>query len=142
MAYTTLLNLEKRFGEQMLIDLTDRAEIATGAIDTDVVDAALADTDALIDGYLASRYTLPLSTPQPLIETLARDIAIYKLHVYQSDEKITADYKAAIRSLEGIAAGSIRLSADGIAPTQTGGSGARVTDRERPMTEDNMKGLI
>ena len=31
------------------------------------VDRAIADTDAVIDGYLAKRYALPLTPAQPLV---------------------------------------------------------------------------
>lgn len=142
MAYTTQVQLEDRFSTQLLISLTDRGEISTGVIDTDVVDKALASTDAVIDGYLKARYQLPLSAEQPLIRELAEVIAIYKLHTYQPDEKIGQDYKDALASLKKIADGTIQLSAAGVAPADTGAGGARVTDRERPFTESKMKGFI
>lgn len=143
MSYTTQQSLIERFGQPMMVALTDRADPPAGEIDGDVVARALVDTGALIDGYLAGRYTLPLSEPQPLVAALAQDIAIYKLHPSATDPKIEADYKAAIKSLEAIAAGTIRLvGAAGIAPVGTGGTGARLTDRDRPMTEAGLRGLI
>ncbi|MBS3978772.1 MAG: DUF1320 domain-containing protein, partial [Rhodobacteraceae bacterium] len=71
MPYVTLAQLTDRFGEQMLISLTDRGTDALGVIDTDVVDRAQAETDALIDGYLARRYGLPLSAAQPILVGVA-----------------------------------------------------------------------
>lgn len=142
MAYTDLASLTDRFGETMLVNLTDRAEPPAGAIDTNVIDQALSETDALIDGYVSVRYALPFDTVPSLVETLAQTIAIYKLHIYEAPPKIEADYKAAIKSLEAIASGGIRLPVAGIEAEQTGSSGARVTDRERPMTETNLKGFI
>lgn len=142
MPYTTLADLTDRYGERLLIDLTDRAEVASGLIDSDVVDRALADADALIDGYLAARYTLPLAEVPALIATLAQVITVWNLHVYEPNPKIEADYKAAIRSLEAISKGSIRLSVAGIEPENDGSGGAVVTDRERPMTAANLKGFI
>lgn len=142
MSYATLQNLINRFGTRMLIDLTDRGEVALGVIDTDAVDRALADTDAMIDGYLAARYTLPVSSTPALLVDLAQQIAIYKLHVAAADPKIEEDYKQAIRTLRDISAGAVRLSIAGIEPQGTGGSGARITDRERPLTAVNLKGFI
>ena len=142
MPYTTLSALTNRFGERMLVELTDRDELATGQVDTDVVDQAIADTDAMIDGYLHRRYALPLSDVPPLVASLALDIAIYKLHVYQAPDKIVEDYKAAVRSLDGISSGSIRLPVAGAEVEGSGSSGARVTDRDRPMTADNLKSFI
>lgn len=143
MPYTSLQKLIDRFGQSLLIALTDRAEVATGQIDETVVASALADTDALINGYLANKYRLPLTETHDLLEALARDIAIYKLHISHVDEKIEADYAAAIQSLKGLSSGAIRLTGEsGAEPAGSGTSGARLTDRDRPMTEDNLRGFI
>lgn len=142
MSYATLALLTNRFGERMLVDLTDRGEVATGLIDVDVVDRALADTDAVIDGYLQGRYQLPVSETPDLLVDFALAIAIYKLHIYEPDPKIDADYKEAMRALRDVSSGTVRLSIAGVAAAGTGSSGVRITDRERPLTAANMKGFI
>ncbi|WP_457650938.1 gp436 family protein [Profundibacter sp.] len=142
MAYTTLSKLTERFGERMLVALTDRGAVATGTIDVAVVDSAIAGSDAMIDGYLGGRYSLPLSNTPRLIEELAEDITIWKLHVSEPDPKIEKDYTAAIRTLDRIASGTIRLDVAGVEPAGTGGTGVRITDRERPLTASNLKGFI
>lgn len=142
MTYATQAQLTERFGERLLVELTDRGEVVTDTIDSDVVDRALADTDAMIDGYLAARYALPMATVPPLITDLAQVIAIYKLHVFEPNEKIRKDYEDALRQLREISSGAIKLPIAGLEPAGTGGTGARVTDRERPMTEQNLKGFI
>lgn len=142
MTYATLAQLTDRYGLQMLVNLTDRAEDATGEIDAAVIDRALADTDAFIDGFLAGRYVLPLVETPPLLADLAQVIAIWKLHPHQPDPKIETDYKDARKTLEAIGEGRVRLPVAGIEPAGTGGSGARITDRERPFTEANLKGFI
>lgn len=142
MTYATQDQLADRFGAGFLVQLTDRGEIATGVVDVAVIDRALADTDAMIDGYLAGRYALPMAATPPLIADLAQVIAIYKLHVYLPNEKISADYQDALKQLREIAAGTIKLDVAGAEPAGTGGTGVRVTDRERPMTEANLKGFI
>lgn len=142
MPYTSLADLTDRFGENLLIQLTDRGDVATDTVDQDVIDRALADTDALIDGYVAKRYALPMAATPALIATLALDIAIYKLHTFEPNPKIEADYKAAMKSLEAISNGSVTLPIDGTEAPGSGSSGARLTDRERPLTQDSMKGFI
>lgn len=142
MTYVTQAQLIDRFGEQMLIALTDRGADALGVVDTAVVDRALADTDALIDGYLARRYALPLSVTQPMLTDIAGALAIYKLHLYEAPPKIEADFKEAIRSLVAISAGTITLTAAGVEAPVTGTTGAQVTDRDRPFTADTMTGFI
>ena len=142
MAYATAQQLEDKFGTRLLVDLTDRADPSTGMIDGDVVGRAITDAEATIDGYLAARYVLPLATVPPLVTDLALALAIYKLHTYSPDPKFTDDYKMAIRTLEQISRGMIRLPVAGIEPKGTGGGGARVTDRERPLSAGSMKGFI
>lgn len=142
MAYTSLTDLTDRYGARLLISLTDRATPPAGEIDTDVIDEAQADTDALIDGYLANRYKLPMDVTPPLVADIAKAVAIYKLHVYSPDQKIKDDYEIALRQLREIGTGAIKLPVAGVEPEDTGGGGARMTDRERPFTETNMKGFI
>lgn len=142
MTYATQTQLTERFGAAMLVNLTDRAAVATGAIDVAVIARALADTDAMIDGYLAARYTLPLTEVPPLVADLAMQIAIYKLHVNDPDPKISKDYDNALRMLRDIGTGAVRISAAGIEPAGATANGVVVTDRERPFTESAMKGFI
>lgn len=143
MAYTTQAQLQTRYGDRMLIGLTDRAYPATGVIDAAVVARALADTDAMIDGYLAARYALPLVTTPVMIVDLAEMIAIWKLHTAAADPKIEADYKGALDMLKGLSRGDIRLvGVAGLEPAMPGGSGVRVQDRPRDVTTDSMTGFI
>jgi phage gp36-like protein len=143
MTYATLAQLIDRVGEPMLIDLTDREEVAVGAVVVAVIDRALADADALIDGYLAARYQLPLAVTPALITDVAQAVALWKLHVTTPEDKIKLDYDAALKTLREIAQGLIRLpDAQGLEPASSGASGVIVTDRERPFTADNMKGFI
>ncbi len=142
MPYATLQQLTDRFGARMLVELTDRGELATGVIDQAAVDRALADADAAIDARLLGRYRLPLAVVPALLVDLALAVAIYKLHAHSPDPKIRLDYEDALRTLAGIATGAVRLDIQGVEPATTGGGGARVTDRERPFSADTMKGFI
>lgn len=142
MSYTDLSALQDRFGTRMLVNLTDRATPQTGEIDTEIVDRAIQDAVATIDGHLLGRYVLPLSEVPALVATIAATLTIYGLHIYTPDEKIDADYKQALKSLKDIANGTIKLSVAGVPSKANQGSGARVTDRKRPMTAANLKGYI
>lgn len=142
MTYATLEQLTERYGERMLLDLTDRNRVATGVIDAGVVDRALNDTDAVIDGYVAGRYALPLSEVPPLLVDLAQIIAIYKLHSSSVPAKIKDDYDYALKSLIQIANGTIRLPAQGIEPASSGAAGVVAIDRERDFTPENLRGFI
>jgi len=140
--YITLDQLTDRYGERLLVQITDRAAPPVGSVDTAVVNRALADTDAVIDGYLAGRYALPLAEVPPLLTDLGQAIAIYKLHMFEPDPKIAQDYKDALASLDRIAKGVIRLPVTGIEPESSGASGVVTIDREREFTPENLTGFI
>lgn len=142
MSYIALQQLIDRFGERLLIQLTDRDNPPAGVIDEAVVVRALADTDAVIDGYLAGRYALPMTETPPLVADLAQAIAIYKLHPYAADPKIEQDYKDAIAALGRISTGVIKLPIAGIEPQSSGSAGVEAIDRERPLTPESMQGFI
>ena len=142
MAYATQQQLIDRYGAQMVIDLSDRQAPPANVIDAVVVARAIADTTALIDGYLATRYTLPLTAVPDLVTDLALQIAIYKLHAQTVGDKVRADYEAAVRLLREIAAGALRIPAGGLEPAVSGAQGVQTNDRERPFTSENLKGFI
>lgn len=142
MTYATLQGLINRYGAGMIEQLTDRSDPPAGMIDTEVVARALTDTDGMIDGYLRARYRTPLAEVPPQVADIALSIAVWKLHRYAPNEKIAEDYKDALRVLREIAGGTIVLTAESVEPVPTGGTGARITDRERPLTEANLKGFI
>jgi phage gp36-like protein len=141
MSYATLQQLTDRFGADMLMELTDRTG-AADAIDTSVVDRALADADAFIDGFLKGRYLLPLTATPAIVRDLALTISIYKLHGNVASDKIRRDYDDALRTLRDIAAGIVRLDVAGVEPTASGATGVRTNDRERPFTSENLKGFV
>lgn len=142
MTYASLQQLVTRFGEQMLVQLTDRANPPLGAIDAVLVAQALANTDAVIDGYLGTRYRLPLDPVPVQVADLALVIAIYKLHVFAPDPKIERDYDQALRMLRDISGGTVRLDAAGIEPATSGASGVQYVDRERPLSPETLRGFI
>lgn len=142
MTYASQNDLIERFGEPMLVDLTDRADPPVGEIDAEVVARALADADAVINGYLSGRYKLPLAQTPDLLRDLAIAIAGYKLHRATASDKVRQDYDDAISTLKQIANGIVRLNVEGVEPTAAGTAGARVTDRERPLTAATLKGYI
>jgi phage gp36-like protein len=98
--YCTQQQLTDRFGGGRLIALTDRTAILLGAIDTDVLNRALADTGAVINDYRAGRNALPLAATPALVADLARAIALWKLHAPEPEAKVKADYEAVMRTFQ------------------------------------------
>lgn len=109
MAYATQNDLITRYGEEELVQITGPA---SGVIDSAVVAGALADADALIDGYLAGRYPLPLASVPANLVLIACAVARYLVWKDISTEEIRKRYEDAIRYLERVASGSIPLRMD------------------------------
>jgi len=140
--YCTQIQLEARYGAALLVEISDRADVPTGTIDADLITRAITDATALIDGYLAGRYALPLATIPALVTDLAQRIAIYYAHTNVASEKIGKDYEAALRQLKDIASGLIKLDAGGAEPAGSGASEVRTNEPERPLSAATMKGFV
>lgn len=110
MTYAVQQDLIDRFGNQEILELTDRASL--GAIDAAVVDRALADADGEINSYLESRYTLPLAAVTPILVRLAADIARYYLYDDRVTDSVKKRYDDAIAFLVLVAKGSATIGVD------------------------------
>lgn len=133
MPYCTMQDLIDRFGEDELIQLTDRANL--GVIDDSVLNQAIADADAEINGYLAN-YSLPLATVPIVLVRSACDIARYFLYDDAATEQVTKRHDDVLKFLGQVAKGTISLGVDatGNKPTPSDGtlmeSGGRVFGRD------------
>lgn len=134
MTYATQADLEARFSAEEVLQLADRNR--DGVIDAGVVDQALADADAEIDGYLGSRYQLPMAAVPQIIKVYACDVARYRLYANAATEEVRNRYLDAQKFLRLAAEGKVMIgpSPNGTAPLQAGGaemvSGGRVFGRE------------
>ena len=99
-----------RFGYSETTQLTDLYR--QGRINMDVLGRALLDADAKINGYLQTRFKLPLNSVPRLLEQMAGDIARYYLHTDNVSEVVEARYKDACASLAKIAKGDMELGLD------------------------------
>jgi phage gp36-like protein len=143
MTYATLQMLSDRVGVPMLVMLTDRSVVPTGEVDLAVLGRALADADALIDGFLAGKYDMPLTSTPALIADIAQAVTLWKLHSSEPETKVKDDYNDALQRLKEIRAGIIVLTdVAGLEPTGKAANGVQIVDRDRPFTEANMKGFI
>lgn len=135
MPYNTKQNMIDRYGEEELIQLTDRA--ASGVINDTVLDQAIADAGAEIDGYLGGRYQLPLAVTPPIITVYACDMTRYRLYDDAATEQVEKRYQDALKFLRLAAEGKVQLgpASDGSKATPAGGaqmeSGGRVFGRDQ-----------
>jgi len=126
MSYASQADMTERFGATELAQRTDRTNGTV--IDVAVLTRALADADAEIDVYLASRYTLPLESTPTSINRLACEIARYRLFDDGVPETVRVRYQDAVSLLKRMASGEVQLAGITALPT-SGGSGNAVATR-------------
>jgi phage gp36-like protein len=107
--YVNKQQLIDRFGQDELIQLTDRSTPAVGDIDDDVVNAVIDDVSSLIDSHLQARYTLPLINPPRVLQRFAGDIVRYYLYEDRATERVTELYNDAMKYLAAVRDGKINL---------------------------------
>lgn len=139
MTYATQADLETRFKNQELIELTDEA--GTGEIDAAAVAVALVDADAEINGYLAGRYTLPLTQTSPELVRLACDITRYKLYDARATELVKARYDDAIAKLRDVARGVASLGIDESSQPVASAGAVKVSAPDRVFNADSLAGF-
>ena len=124
MIYASLADMVERFGEQELIQSTDRD--FTGQINAQAVGRALADATACADGYLGRIYQLPLRgcavpptapgialtfVPPPVLTRMVCDLARYYLCINVAETHVSVlRYKAVMKDLQALVDGSTQLA--------------------------------
>lgn len=134
--YCTRQGMIDRFGQEELIELTDRGNPPADIIDDTVLNRALDDADSVINGYLSARYNLPLAAVPTSLARYAADIARFFLYDDNVTERVEKAYTLAINFLKDVSKGvaSVGVNDEGNKPTVSNRaeivSGGRVFDRE------------
>jgi len=130
MPYANKTDMQARYEDQKLIELTDRVEPYQNIIIDSVMNIALDDASAVIDMYVGGRYKVPLSpAPQSLIK-ICCTLAYYGLHRGHHHDELRQTYEDALSYLEKIAAGKIELNQLGAeAPSATATAVVEAPDR-------------
>ncbi|MGH7933969.1 MAG: gp436 family protein [Candidatus Binataceae bacterium] len=122
MSYANPNDMIGRYPNRDLVQLSNEDPTQT-TINTAVVQQALNDASAEIDGYLESRFQLPLADPPAVLNRLASDIAMYRMQSLRPLHDL-ADarkrYEDAVQLLIRVAAGQVTLglSVDNAEPPQ------------------------
>lgn len=141
-AYITRSELESRFGAQEIADLLDdNRDGSESATEAETLTSAVADASNLIDGYLASRYTLPLVSVPEIVKVWAADIARYKLWEQRAPEEVRQRYEDALNQLKDLARGNIALppGSDGSTPGTSIAGAIDGFSEERIFTMDSLR---
>jgi phage gp36-like protein len=140
MPYSTLTDLQQIVAEHVLVRLTQDDPDAS-VVDEDVVASAIADGDAVIDGYLSGRYATPLSPVPTVVRSISLAFARYALFSRRGydpkgpDAVVRMDYDDRMKLLQAIGRGEVSLAAPAqvAEPSATAAivSSPRVMSRER-----------
>lgn len=108
MGYCTQADLETRYGSREIQQLTDRER--TGEIDSAVVNQAIADASAMVDGFLEDGgYNVPLSPTPTVIRHHCCQIARYLLYEDHATPTVEDNYQASMMYLQRVAEGKSKL---------------------------------
>lgn len=152
MTYATALTLIDRFGAEEIAQRADRGtprlvtaemlrtaatggslagytadEQAATVTALALVDDRLLDAGSVINGYLATRYTVPLVTVPRLVATIACDLARYALYDDAATEEISQRYKDTVRLLEHLSKGLVSLGTDAAGNTPGSAGAAQIS---------------
>ena len=115
MGYCTLEDLIKLLPEDLLVQMTDDANL--GVVDSDRIAEAIDTAGAEIDGWCAAKYVVPFDPVPALVKKCAIDVAIYNLYsrrVETIPETRATRYKEAMRLLRDISTGAVELGTEQI----------------------------
>ena len=118
--YLSVSDLVDAFSERALIELSNDTSRAT-SIDERIVGLAIQYATETIDGYLRSRYALPLDTVPTIVRNIGLQLARYWLYSRRPEgkglpESVKDTHKQAIRDLEAIQSGKLHLGLPGLTP--------------------------
>lgn len=111
MSYATPQDIINRYPNRDLVQLTNEDPTAT-TINTIVLQQALDDASAEIDGYMGGRFTLPLADVPMVLNRVACDVAIYRLQSLRPIHDLMdarRRYDDAIAMLSKVASGDLTL---------------------------------
>lgn len=142
--YASVQDLIARFGQRELIQLTNGPEDPGTAVIAAPAELALTDASSTIDGYLRSRYRLPLAAVPQRLVGLACDIARFGL--MHGEGKIPTDqakdaHDRAIAFLRDVAKGVADLGLDAAGSPAPETEGARFGGSGRLFSRDSLRGL-
>lgn len=121
MAYATKQQMIDRFGEDELVQLSNRDDRTSDIVQDVVLDLALDDASAEIDAVLSGKFNTPIADPPAALVRVACEIARYHLYSSDAPEDIEKKYQAAVKLLKSMRSGDIN---PGSLKEQAGGSPA------------------
>jgi len=144
--YATPQDMIDRFGLTEMLRLSRPEDRTAETVDEAVVNSALEDATATINGYLRGYYELPLEVPPKEIIRAACHLARYDLADTgrsEPSDHMVSSRKEIMSWLMKISDNKVRIDAPrkNSATSQSGASGARISDRPSVFTDESLKGF-
>lgn len=117
---------------------------------TPILEGAVADATAEVEGYLNKRYPIPLDKIPPMIEKLAKDIAVYNImsrsgiDAGERESNYLTRYNAAVKYLIMAAEGKVDIGLETkVHPTgaNSGSSTFHFSNNEAIFSRKKMQGM-
>lgn len=141
--YATLADILEQIAEDVLINLTDDAQL--GTVDETVVDRAIANAAALVNAHCGCRYTVPFIPVPDLIRMYSVDLAAYNLYSRRTHidmpEVIADRQKQALAYLRLVQKGEASVGIPVSVTAGTESQSALVGGNERIFSRKTMRGL-
>jgi phage gp36-like protein len=140
--YCTIDDIKQQIPEEVIVQLTD--DDNQGVIDEAKVNDAIANADALIDGYCSGRYVVPFVVAPAIIKPLAMDLAIYNLYARRVETMPDVRDKNrsnAIKLLADISKGAVKLGEVAATTPVQPQQSPEITSADRLFSRTSMKGL-
>ncbi|EMM8061206.1 gp436 family protein [Morganella morganii] len=150
MSYATLADMYARYSRDALHILTDVKIDDWQSLSPEellharehLIQLALDDSAATIDGYIDGRATLPLETVPAVLIRISCVLARFALEEGEATEKATKDKEDVIRLLERVSAGDVSLGLSKESERPTGGDVAIITSQGSVWSRNKSRGFI
>lgn len=138
MSYISRSDLLDKLSEHQLVQLTDD-EKQNVANETRIA-AAITEAEAEVNGYVAVKYSVPLSPAPDLIKKFSKAIAVKNLWARRQrvPDNVRAEYDDAIAQLKDIAKGLLTLGIEPPPAESTKGSSGETFGDERVFSRDKL----
>ncbi|OTG60385.1 hypothetical protein B9T36_07120 [Acinetobacter sp. ANC 4204] len=109
--YATVEAMKRKFGETILIRLTDTEQPYQGVINIEKLNSAMQEANSEIDAYVGSRYPLPLQVIPPFLTEIGCNLARYYAVTgdFSENDSIKNRYESSIKTLTKISKGELTL---------------------------------
>jgi phage gp36-like protein len=107
-----------------------------------LIESKLLDAESIVNGFLASRYAIPLATVPRLVVTILCDVARYQLYDDMATETIKNKYDDALKMLQAIAGGKVSLGVDPAGNKPESSDVATVSSETPVWRRDSSKGFV